>query len=358
MSVLKLRRDQVVVEDEPAADEVVEIERPFPLRTLDHDTIEGELTELSDDDHHGDAEGKSFFQIVRFWINGIILLTAIAVYPVMTVLSSDVGDRDIASAVDRADWNAPWAGGASALMEKHFNELGWASDSPGWAPMARLTAKPAFQAAMAGSVGDFLKLENRQATTAGRADADLEAASRLVSTVSTGVQLRAARDALVNYDRRLRRRATPVVTTSSQLVEQLQLISSWAVTSQTEIAASSASMGGSPIDATATRAVYSAKGRAMAAFIFLDAMQWPGDAPVAAARAAALKAWEAAAEFHPLIVLNGTPDGSLFGNHAASMGFLIGQAQKATDAFLALATAASPIPAPAPVAISNVGAVR
>jgi hypothetical protein len=50
---------------------------------------------------------------------------------------------------NRSDWTAPWVGGVSALMEKHFNDLGWAADAPGWSPMARLTAKPAYQAAMA-----------------------------------------------------------------------------------------------------------------------------------------------------------------------------------------------------------------
>ena len=114
----------------------------------------------------------------------------------MVVAASDVGDRNLDSAVNRADWTAPWVGGVSALMEKHFNELGWATDAPGWSPMARLTAKPAYQSAMAGSLGDFIKLANAQAAATGRADVDLEAASRLVTEDSTGVQLRAARDAL------------------------------------------------------------------------------------------------------------------------------------------------------------------
>lgn len=349
MSVLKLRRDMVVVDEEPA-DTVAEIEKPFPLRKIepeDANIIEGELSEVTDEGDGEEHHEKSFFQHVRFWFNTAVIVAAIGAYPAMVVASSDVGDRDIGGAVNRADWTAPWVGGVSALMEKHFNELGWAADAPGWSPMARLTAKPAYQAAMAASLGDFTKLANAQAVTVNRADADLEAASRLVSSASTGIQLQAARDALINYDRRLRRRDVSSVSTQSQVSEQLALLSSWAVTSQEEVAASAKSVGGSPIDEEATRAVYAAKGRAMVAFTILDSLQWPETPAGAKAREAALAAWKSAAQFHPLIVLNGDPDGSLFGNHATSMGFLLGQAQKATNDFL---TTFGPAAPPAPVA--------
>lgn len=345
MSVLQLRRDMVVVEEEDA-DPAVEIETPFPLRTIQPDTIEGKLTELEEARPDEDeAPGRSFFQIVRFWFNVAIVAVALAAYPVLIMLGSDVGDRNVANLVDRTRWTAPWAGGAATLMEKHFNQLGWASDSPGWAPMARLTAKPAYQSAMAGAIGEFLALANQQTAASGSEDADLAAAARLVSSTSTGVQLRAARDALVNHDSRLRRRALSRISTPAELVEQLALVDSWAVKSQADIASSASVLGGSPFDEAATVAVYSSKGRAMAAYVFLETMHWPEDARAAAARNAALAAWKSAAEFHPLVVLNGSPDGSLFGNHSASMGFLLAQAQKATADYAALVAAAIPPPA-------------
>ena len=354
MSVLKLRRDMVVVDEEPVAETVAEIEKPFPLRKIepeDANIIEGELTEPSEDHDDEEHHGKTFFGHVRFWFNAAVIVAAVGAYPAMVVASSDVGDRDI-GVVNRSDWTAPWAGGVSALMERHFNELGWASDAPGWSPMARLTAKPAYQSAMASSLGDFIKLTNAQAAAAGRPDQDLEAASRLVSSASTGIQLQAARDALTNYDRRLRRRDVSSVSTPSEVSEQLGLIASWATVSQEEIAASAKSVGGNPIDEDATRAVYSAKGRAAVAYTILASLQWPETPAAAKAREGALEAWKSAAQFHPLIVLNGDPDGSLFGNHATSMGFLLGQAQKATNDFLAtFPQAAQPSPvASAPAA--------
>jgi len=334
MSLLHLRRDMVVVEEEP----VVEIETPFPLRTIDAEITE--ITEADNDLH--EQPRRSWFGLIRFWFKALIVVAILAAYPTMIVLGSDVGDRNVSSMVDRTKWTAPWAGAPASLLEKHFNDLGWASDSPSWAPMARLTAKPAFQAAMAGAVGEFLALSNAQMAANGASDADLSAAARLVSSSSTGIQLRAARDALVNYDRRLRRRGAITPFTQAQLGEQLKLVNAWAAIGQGDIAKTADLRGGSPIDEAATVAVYGAKGRAMAAYAVIDAMPWPDDAKVAAARNAALKAWKSAAEFHPMIVLNGSPDGSVFGNHAASMGFLNSQAQQATQDYIALVATPSP----------------
>lgn len=342
MSVLQLRRDMVVVEDEP----VVEIEAPFPLRTIDAEAIE-----IHEADNDADEKPRrSWFGLIRFWFKILIVVAVLGAYPALIVMGSDVGDRNVSSTIDRSKWSAPWAGGVATLLEEHINELGWASDSPSWSPMARLTAKPAYQSAMAGALGEYLALANSQSVANREGDPDISAAARLVSSSSTAIQLRAARDALVNYDRRLRRRGAAVALTPAQLAEQLALVDSWAAKSQADLARTADLLGGSPIDEAATVAVYSTKGRSIAAFSVIDAMQWPDDPKVAAARNATLKAWKAAAEFHPMIVFNGSPDGSLLGNHAAAMGFLIGQAQKATEDYKALLG----VPAPA-MATANAG---
>lgn len=347
MSVLQLRRDMVVAG--PVADPVVEIETPFPLRKIDvqREAIDVDVEEIEQ------RPRRSFLSHLRFWFNALLVLAVLAIYPIMVVLGSDVGDRRIASTVDRTQWTAPWAGGAAGLMENQFNELGWASDAPDWAPMARLTAKPAYQAALAGSIGEYISLMNRHLVAVGQPDPDLEAATRLISLNSTGVQMRAARDALVSYDRRLRRRGAAVSETPADLAAQLSLIEKWAASSRADVARASVSLSGSPINEGATAAVYAAKARAMAAYTFIDTMHWPDETRSLAARNAALAAWKAAAGFHPLIVLNGSPDGSLFGNHAASMGFLLAQAEQATADYLKLVGA----PAPAVVAVETAAAL-
>jgi hypothetical protein len=356
MSVLKLRRDMVVVEDAPATDPVVENDRPFPLRTresVDSDIIEADVVDADEDhDDHDEAlqTHKTFGQHVRFWFNTIAIVGLLGAYPTMVVASSDVGDRNLDALVNRADWTAPWVGGVATLMEQHFNDLGWASDSEAWEPMARLTAKPAYQSAMAASLGDVVRLANAQAVASGQPDVDLEAAARLVKEDSTGVQLRAARDALLNHDRRLRRRDASTDLSARQVTEELALLTAWAAVSQERIIASASTIGGSPMDEEATRAVYAAKGRATVAFLLLDAMKWQEPADVANARNAALSAWKQVAEFHPLVVLNGDPDGSLWGNHPAAMSYLIGRAEEATQAYAGQVKAIAPPVAPSGVA--------
>lgn len=363
MSVLKLRRDMVVVEDGPETDTVSEIERPFPLRKLGHeqqeDLIEGEIADPeveAEADEEGLPHRKTFLQQVKFWFNASAIVALLAAYPTMVIVSSDVGDKHLDQLVNRAEWAAPWAGGVATLMEQHFEGLGWASDAEAWQPMARLTAKPAYQSAMADSLGDVLRLANAHGATGGVADPDLEAASRLVSEDSTAVQLRAARDALVNFDRRQRRRDEITDLTAKQVADQVALVNAWALASQTQINTSTASIGGSPMDEDATRAVYAAKGRATVAYITLASMQWPESPEAAKARAEAMAAWKKVAEFHPLIVLNGDPDGSVFGNHPTAVGFLIARAESATSAFQALVARAVSAPVGAAPALGAAGA--
>ena len=356
MSVLKLRRDMVVVEeasktsDSKSSDR--ESDKPFPLRRIEAepvDVIEAELVEPAADEHDiADAPHPTFFQRVGFWLKATAIVAALAAYPAMVVAASDVGDRDLSSLVDRAQWAAPWAGGSAVLMQQHFEQLGWASDAEAWEPMARLTAKPAYQQAMAQSLGAVIALANAQSIAEQRPDADLEAAARLVSADSSGVEMRAARDALVNYDRSLKRRDVEVTSSPDMLAGQLGLLSEWAAQGQTAILASQGSIGGNPMDEDATRAVYTAKGQAVVAFVMLEALDWPQTPAAVAARAKAAQAWKAVAEFHPLVVLNGDPDGSLFGNHPAAIGFLLTQAELATSALKAELPAAKPAPAPAP----------
>ncbi|MEY2758997.1 MAG: hypothetical protein RIR33_2775 [Pseudomonadota bacterium] len=336
MSVLKLRRDMVVADHAPAAEKAGETDRPFPLRQIEPEPesiIEGTIASAPNDEtHEAEAHGRTLFEHIKFWVNASVITALLAAYPAAVVASSDIGDRDFDRLVNRADWAVPLVGAAAMLMEDHFNQLGWATDSEAWEPMARLTGKPAYQTALAGALGDVLRLADQHAVSAGREDVDLSAAARLVSDDATGIQLRAARDALVNYDRRLRRRDAATDLTAAQTAEQLALISAWAAMSQSGIVTSASTIGGSPMDEEATRAVYAAKGRATVSWLILATLNWPDRPDVAKARDDALKAWRAVAEFHPLIVFNGDADGSLFGNHPASMSFLIGQAETATRA--------------------------
>ena len=82
MSVLKLRRDMVVADDEPPAAKAGETDRPFPLRKLDaeleaEDVVEGRLV---DEDIEAEEEAsprrqhKTLAQHIRFWFNTVAIV--------------------------------------------------------------------------------------------------------------------------------------------------------------------------------------------------------------------------------------------------------------------------------------------
>jgi hypothetical protein len=335
MSALKLRSAMVVVDQDQAVAPAGKLPAP-PLRTLDlaPKPAAAILEPPADGRPRRVRPARTFLARLRGWLTLAATLALIGAYPAMVVMASDVGDK-LAPPADPAHATLAWVGGASQMMETQYGQLGWAHDAYPWSPMARLTAKPAYQQALADALGDLVSLKMAE-TGAGApvaADADLSAASRLLSSASTGVQMRAARDALVNYDRRVRRRGAEAEANPAQSGEELKLILSWAAASQSEIGRA-ADRRGNPIDRDATIAVYTAKGRARVAALALETMPWPALRQAENARNAALAAWRQAAEFHPLLVLNGDPDGSIIGNHPTSMGFALARAATATQDLL------------------------
>src|SRR5690349_17096766 len=134
MSVLKLRRDMVVVEEEAAVEpsapaHEAETDRPFPLRRIEPDEIEVEATEVSE--YEADEVAKprgrtrkrrTFFGHLRLWLNIAVAVVIVGAYPTMMITGSDVGDKNVTSRVDRTRWTSPWAGGVVTLTEQHFNQ--------------------------------------------------------------------------------------------------------------------------------------------------------------------------------------------------------------------------------------------
>lgn len=263
---------------------------------------------------------------------GLILSLAVAVYPVMMMVSSRVGDRSLSGLVDQTKWTSRWAGAAAGLIERQYLELGWAPDAHWLSPASHLTAKPAFQRALSSAVGEYIAVMADLSSESGGADQDLIAASKLIGPASNAAQLHAGRQALISFDRRLRRRGEVPAPGEGQ-IRQLKTFETWAREGRrgvTHLAEKSSGV----VSRDATVAVYSAKARAQAAFVFLDAMEMGQTPDVMIARQSALDAWREAARFRPLIVLNGSSEGSIWGNHAVTMGFLLGEAETATEALI------------------------
>jgi hypothetical protein len=277
--------------------------------------------------------------VQRRWLTSAVALGALATYPAMVVAASSIGEsRPVES--ERGQWTLAWAGAAVDLLQPQYQTHGWASDAPEWSPMARLTAKPAFQSALAETVGEFLALKAGPDGTGDAGRGDLAAAVRLLDADSTGVQLRAAVDALRSHDDRRRRLGAPDDGRGPMALATLNLVDDWAEVSKLDLAEVAATASGSPLDRTATEAVYAAKARARSALAFVSTLDWPEDPDVRTARTEALDAWRAAAEFHPLLVFNASPEATFFGNHPSAMGFLVERAQAATHDYAVALSAA------------------
>lgn len=279
----------------------------------------------------GDAARRRPGRVGRF-LAGAALCAIAAGYPAATVAASGVGET-LTYPIDRTLWAAPWAGVTSSLLASHDQELGWAADAPVWSPHARLTGKPAYQAALVRSFGQFATLSAAQRARAGAADADLEAVSRLLTSASGAAQVRAARDALANFDRNERKRLAGEGTAPADVAAQVQLIAGWAADARVEIDRASANAGAGPFDRDATIAVFAARGRAQAAHALIESLAWPNSVSVAAARERAVATWREVLTFRPPIVLNGAPDGLFGGGHPAALAFLLSEAEAATRAY-------------------------
>lgn len=290
---------------------------------------------------HRPRDRKSAFRLFenagrrRLWL-GLAALLGALLYPAMMVVSSQVGDRNLSGIVDKTRWTSQWAGAAAGLIERQYSDLGWTPDAHWLSPAAHLTAKPAFQQALSSAVGDYIGLmaDMSGEGSAEGPDRDLVAASRLISASSSVAQLHAGRQALVSYDRR-QRRVGGAQRLGDEQARQVEMIRTWALEGKRDIARLTESSGSAVVSRDATIAVYTAKARAQAAYVFLEAMEIAQDPKLIRDRRIALDAWRDAARFRPLFVLNGSREGSVWGNHVVSMGFLVVEAEAATADLLA-----------------------
>jgi hypothetical protein len=283
----------------------------------------------------------------------VALALAAAAWPALLAASSRVGVAATLTPVDRTQWTVPLAAAAATSIERQHAAYGWAPGAPVWSPLAHLAGKPAWQSAFAQALGELTALAGIQAGGDFEPDADLAAAGRLLNASSTPAQLRAAGEALVNFDRRVRRGAADAGLTPADAAERLRLVGDWAALSQADLARPLGAVGGWPVDRDANVAVHAAAARGAAAWIAIETLDWPEAPSALSAREAALSAWRRVAEFRPLVVANGDPDGLAPGNHAAALGFLVDRAAAATADYLELvelAPAGAAAPAVPPVA--------
>lgn len=269
-----------------------------------------------------------------------IIVGAATFYPMSILSGHHIDDREIFPS-DTVGWESTEIGTMLTLLGRELTGAGWTGDRPDWHPQARLTALPAWQSGLAGALSDYSAvLASRAPDSSGRPDADLSAASRLLSlaegTSDSLPSLSAAAEALQRYDGRLARNLAPEINSVGDLDARLIELTDWANNSLTALRQSANTAQGWPASTSDIEAIYHARARAHVAGELLKAATQISAGQLSALAMSnyddALFAWRRAALFSPLIIMSQARTDLILSDHPGTMAFYMSEAATATEA--------------------------
>lgn len=236
---------------------------------------------------------------------------------------------------------------ASALIEREVNRHEWVANDPFFLPGAVLDNMPNFQQGIIGALSRFgIEMTDQIGRTRGssQADADLDKAAGLLKypgdiwsfdfstswwpTASSEAQYRAARVALLDYNRRLTSGAAVFERRADNLMATLDRIAADLGSLSAVIDGHIEEEAGSPLDFQADDVFYRTKGRLYGYYLLLRELGVDFEAVIldrdlAQAWAQMLKTFETAATMQPWVVLNGGPSSQFVPSHLAAQGFYL-----------------------------------
>ncbi len=337
MSVVQFRPKT----SEPDDDQVEDvISNPLALRRG-----RGDLVPVSEETLHLAQVRHRWLRRIQAGLGLLVSIVFLVVggYLFSVIKANRIGD-DLTFPQDlRQVWSSPWAGVSAMIVDREMLENGWSPEAPEWAPVSRLTAMPAYQSALVEAIGQHTALASQQTTKDQDPDPDLQAAARLLTGSVNTAELRAAREALASYDGRVRLHKVEDVVLPSEFADRLDLMADWSAQSGRELLEIFNSAKGVPLDDSAVMAVYRGRARAYLAHRLIWSMNEPYGIETREARDYALRSWEKAARFEPLVVLNGGREALVFPSHAAAMRALLMEAETATRNYAQLVRPASAV---------------
>jgi hypothetical protein len=298
-------------------------------------------------------EGETPPRRRRLWRIGLIAVVVIllAYYPIGALWLNKIDDDPNFDPGPVAPGASNAVAMAAALIDREVNRNGWPANDPFFLPGAVLDNMPNYQIGIIQALGRFaVEMTDQIGRTRGssQADPDLDKAAGLLKyaprvwifdpsiswapTASSESQYRAARRALLTYNEKLmadrgvfERRADNLLATLDRFAADIGSVS--AILDQ-QIRDHS----GDLIDFQADDVFYNAKGK-MYAYALLFRALGTDFAKVIQERDLT-DAWKQteqslmeAGTLHPLIVMNGRPDGLLLPNHLAVEGFYLMRAR-------------------------------
>ncbi len=283
------------------------------------------------------------------WIVIVLIALIVLGMPAGMLLKHEIADDP---AFQLAEGEVPAGGSravamAAALIHREVEVNGWVANDPWFMPGHWIDNMPNFQMGMMAAIARFsIELADQVGRARGtsQTDPDLREAAGLLQfpgdkwiidlatspwpQATSEEQYRRGRAKLLNYNKRLgdgqaiyERRGDNLMATVDRLA--LDLGSSSAVLEQRI-----EDFGGSVFDTRADDIFYSVKGQSYAYAMVLrelgrDFQGLLRERGIEALWANMIKSLDQAAAMNPAVVLNGSPDGTIFPNHLAAQGFYV-----------------------------------
>ncbi len=274
-----------------------------------------------------------------------LLISLLLYYPVGMAVVHSIDDDLTFAAGDVPDGGSQAVAVAAALIERETDLHRWTANDPFFLPGAALDNMPNFQKGIVYALGRFtIEMSDHIGRVRGTSgvDADLDRAAGLLKypgdvwwmdlstslapTAASETQYRAARRALLSYNKRLSRGNAVFETRSDNLEATLQRIAA-------DIGSLSATIDqriddGWIIDFKADDVFYNIKGRLYAYALLLEALKADyakviRERELDATWDQMLDSLRDAASLQPYVILNGDPDSQLAPSHLAAQGFYL-----------------------------------
>ena len=330
---------------------LVPVEPPSPYRREGPVVTvlgEGEFDLRNAKPHPAMDGARKLWRATKTLIKGGTFVAMIGAYPAFVWSAHQVDATPVPAHAET--WTSPVAGVAVNLIAREVSGPGWTADKAPWHPAARLTAQPAWQAALMESLSDYLQLVAAETADLEGPDTDLATASRLLRPVSGEAmtpRLIAAAEALTSFDSRAMG-AGGSMGSAATPVAALTLFSGWADESSAQLAAQIGADGEVwPASRSDVTAFYRVRAQAHVASSIIEATiaqdsALLADATMRAQLSEVRASWRRIAEQAPLVVSNQDGDGMLLPNHLAAMAWHLEMARSETLALADMLTGAEP----------------
>jgi hypothetical protein len=276
-----------------------------------------------------------------------ILILIVLYYSLGALIVHDVDDDPAFAAPAEPAGGSRAVAIAAALIGREVDDHEWVANDPFFLPGAVLDNMPNYQQGIIGALSRFgIEMTDQIGRTRGssQADADLDKAAGLLKypgdiwlfdfstswapTASSEAQYRAARAALMDYNRRLATGSAVFERRADNLMATLERIAADLGSLSAVIDRHIEQEAGSPLDFEADDIFYRSKGRLYGYYLLLrelgvDFEKVILDRDLAQAWAQMLETFETAATMQPWVVLNGAPSSQFVPSHLAAQGFYL-----------------------------------